>query len=358
MKKIAFLVLTLNLAIFSFASAQTQSIVDGDLIKTADNPDVYIVKIVGAKKFKRLILNPDIFNSYGHLKWSDIKTVDQATEDQFKVSTLVIEVNNDGSVADPKVYRISSSANSDVGEKRWFDLSASEFEQAGFDWDSIYHINHTEASKSFYPEKTELKYVDVENENKETTSTPEEPTTPTVPETPTATTTQPTTPTPEPVVYKTSITVTKRFDSPSGLSIPGSGTVIGKFIIHNDLNATSQSAIIKNVGISLSGSLAKMDGRKLYVYKDSVSSSNLLASYTYPDGSNEMSSPAISEHDFTDINVIENKDQTFLITLDTLGSVEGNSVTVSVSSITWSDGTTDLISEAEGLPLALGTLTY
>ncbi|MFA6897749.1 MAG: hypothetical protein WCQ96_05740, partial [Patescibacteria group bacterium] len=55
------------------------AIVDGDIVKSnATNSDgtpaissldVYIVKTVGTKKFKRLVLNPNIFASYSHLKW-------------------------------------------------------------------------------------------------------------------------------------------------------------------------------------------------------------------------------------------------------------------------------------------------
>lgn len=125
-------------------------IIDGDLIRVSGTFDIYIVKIIGAKKFKRLILNPDIFNFYGHLKWGNIKDVDQVTVDGFVLSNLIIEVNADGSVVDNKVYRVSSAAGSDTGEKRWLNMSATQFEAAGYDWDAIYKINHTEASENFY----------------------------------------------------------------------------------------------------------------------------------------------------------------------------------------------------------------
>ena len=144
----------------NFADAQAV-IVDGDLVKTSDNPDVYIVKIINNKKFKRLILNPDIFNSYGHLRWENIKTVSQGVVDGYALSEFVIEVNADGSVFDPKVYRVRSAANSDVGERRWLNISSAEFNSAGFDWDSIYHVNHTEASVNFYPTGAELRYADI-----------------------------------------------------------------------------------------------------------------------------------------------------------------------------------------------------
>lgn len=144
----------------SYSSA-AENIVDGDLVKIADNPDVYIVKLVGVKKFKRLILNPDIFNSYGHLRWDKIKTIDQGAIDAFIPSELVIEVNADGSVADPKVYRVASTAGSDVGERRWLNITAAEFEAAGYDWDSLYKVNHREAAPDFYPTKAVLTYQEV-----------------------------------------------------------------------------------------------------------------------------------------------------------------------------------------------------
>lgn len=156
----------LAVAVFAFFGAgevSAQAIRDGDLVKTVSSPDVYIVKIVeespgNISKFKRLILNPAIFDSYGHLSWDDIKETSQEVLDTFTTSDLVIEVNPDGTVADPKIYRVSSAADSDVGERRWLNLTAAEFEYMGFDWQALYKINHTEASVSFYPEADAVTY--------------------------------------------------------------------------------------------------------------------------------------------------------------------------------------------------------
>lgn len=167
------LTILLVVPVFVFTASYShaaQNIVDGDLVTVFSNPDIYIIKIVGVKKFKRLILNPDIFNSYGHLKWSNVKTIDQATIDLYKLSELVIEINSDGSVADPKVYRVVSSVNSDIGERSWLNLTASEFETAGYDWDSLFHVNHKEALPDFYPTKNPLTYQDVENIKKASSS--------------------------------------------------------------------------------------------------------------------------------------------------------------------------------------------
>jgi hypothetical protein len=140
-----------------------ENIPDGGLMRQAGTFDIYIAKIAacssialcergGSKKFKRLILNPEIFNSYGHLKWSDVRNVSASTMAAYQTSDLVIEVNPDGSIANSKVYRISSAADSDVGQKQWLNVTASQFEAAGLDWDSIYKINRKEASADFYQE--------------------------------------------------------------------------------------------------------------------------------------------------------------------------------------------------------------
>lgn len=105
---------------------------DGDLVRETDEFDVYIVKLVGDKKFKRLILNPDVFNMYGHLKWGDIQVVADGTLADYTTSELVREINDD------KVYKLYPDG--DVGTKKWVE-SLDCFTSQGFDWDSVYIIN-------------------------------------------------------------------------------------------------------------------------------------------------------------------------------------------------------------------------
>ncbi len=141
--------------ILSATPAHAQTINDGDTVRVTGSIDVYIVKIVGAKKFKRLVLNPQIFNSYGQLSWSAIKDVDQATMNEFTDSNLVQHVNAQGVVVDPKIYAITSSANNydpnKTGTKRWLNITGAQFSAAGLDWDSVYKINDLEAADTFYP---------------------------------------------------------------------------------------------------------------------------------------------------------------------------------------------------------------
>ncbi len=119
------------------------AIVDGDIVSpdaafvdddgnTYYPHDVFIVKIVGSKTFKRLILNPQVFESYGHLKWSNIKRISAATVKSYKTSALVRAVN------DPKVYVLAP--NGDMGTKQWVD-DIPCFTSKGYDWDAVYEIN-------------------------------------------------------------------------------------------------------------------------------------------------------------------------------------------------------------------------
>ena len=80
--------------------AQAADIVDGDLIRAEGDVDVFIVKLINNKKFKRLILNPAVFNKYDHLYWENIKDVSQETVDQHTTTSLVRAVD------DKRVYKL------------------------------------------------------------------------------------------------------------------------------------------------------------------------------------------------------------------------------------------------------------
>jgi hypothetical protein len=94
--------------------------------------DVFIMKYVGDKKFKRLVLNPQVFESYGHLEWGNIKTV---TVSELEAFSSADAVRADG---DDKVYKLFPDG--DIGTKRWVE-SLDCFNTKGYDWDSVYIIN-------------------------------------------------------------------------------------------------------------------------------------------------------------------------------------------------------------------------
>lgn len=146
MKKIIRIaILIIILCIFSFINlslldSYAFSIVDGDLIRNSNASgesrfDIYIVKLINNKKFKRLILSPKVFLSYGHLDPSNVIEIDQATMDSYLTSDLV------RAEGDSNVYRLYPQG--DTGEKRWIK-SAEIFNNFGYDWDSIYTINQVD----------------------------------------------------------------------------------------------------------------------------------------------------------------------------------------------------------------------
>jgi len=117
------------------------TIIDGDLIRNPNAQDItkfdiYIVKLINNKKFKRLILSPHVFESYEHLSWDNIKNIDQTTMDVYTTSNLVRAANN------TKVYKLT--ADGDTGIKQWLNITAEEFISQGYDSDSIYEINATD----------------------------------------------------------------------------------------------------------------------------------------------------------------------------------------------------------------------
>lgn len=123
--------LILFLLFFAFTlNADASTIPEGAIVKTADNPDVYIVKYNNGKQYKRLVLNLQVFKSYGHLKWENLLTIPQSEMDSFTISDLVrIDGTSD-------VYQLMP--NGDVGNKY---LISSTY---GFDTDGIYIINETD----------------------------------------------------------------------------------------------------------------------------------------------------------------------------------------------------------------------
>lgn len=127
------LFLLLGMSFSTMSIAETIGIAEGAIIKTAENPDVYIIKYKNGKQFKRLILNPQVFESYGHLRWEDILTVNQSVMDSFTISDLV---RVDGQT---DIYRLAP--NGDVGTKISLELAIG---YVGYDLDSVYTINEVD----------------------------------------------------------------------------------------------------------------------------------------------------------------------------------------------------------------------
>ncbi len=121
---------------------------EGDLIRNPNAEgmaqfDIYIVKLINDKKFKRLILSPHVFESYEHFDkdgngdpWNDVLDVNQTTMDEYTTSDLVRVAGG------TKVYQLT--ADGDTGTKQWLNMTAEQFVSEGYDGDSIYEINATD----------------------------------------------------------------------------------------------------------------------------------------------------------------------------------------------------------------------
>src|SRR3989344_269401 len=93
----------------AFSSAQAHVVVyphevglqEGNTVQINDasDPDVFIVNEHG---YKRLLLSPQIFSLYGHLRYGDIRRVGRDILEMFPTSALVRNCETN----DPKVYAL------------------------------------------------------------------------------------------------------------------------------------------------------------------------------------------------------------------------------------------------------------
>ncbi len=119
----------------NFSITNSQYITEGAIIQAYGDIDVYIVKYVGLKKFKRLVLSPSVFASYGHLKWENLMKVTPGTLKGFTTSSLVRSASNG------RMYVLYPSG--DMGTRRYIP-SMAVFNRNGYDLDSVYEINGTD----------------------------------------------------------------------------------------------------------------------------------------------------------------------------------------------------------------------
>ncbi|MBI2065146.1 MAG: DUF5011 domain-containing protein [Candidatus Yanofskybacteria bacterium] len=112
---------------------------EGDTVSAtgSSDPDIYIVNAWG---YKRLFLNPAIFNFYAHLGWSRVKSVVSGARDAFPTSGLFrnCEVN------DTKVYAVDATGE-DSGVLHWVNMTGDQAvtEDANF-FKKVFCVNNNE----------------------------------------------------------------------------------------------------------------------------------------------------------------------------------------------------------------------
>ena len=108
---------------------------DGSLMVLAGTSDLYQAHVVDGTLFKRLILNPAVFDGYG-FQLSAVRSVEQAEFDRWATTDLA-RLGDDA-----RVWRLFPDGGE--GVRRWLDITPQQFEAAGFDWDAVTSINQTE----------------------------------------------------------------------------------------------------------------------------------------------------------------------------------------------------------------------
>jgi len=130
------------------AKPEDYGLKEGDLIRAEGDFDIFIISQYG---YKRLFLNPVIFNMYGHLGgWSSVKTVRPQVRDAFITSNYYRYIDS------PKVYQLEITGG-DTGKLHWLNMSGENFLSQGGKPESVFIINKSELN--WYPkaaDKTSL----------------------------------------------------------------------------------------------------------------------------------------------------------------------------------------------------------
>jgi len=123
-----------------FTNLSALGLIDGNTISAvgSDDPDIYIVNDWG---YKRLFLNPIIFNFYGHLGgFSRVKSVTSTTRNMLVTSGLFRNCEID----DTKVYGIETTGE-DAGTLHWVNTSGAQAVQDDPDFfKKVFCINTNE----------------------------------------------------------------------------------------------------------------------------------------------------------------------------------------------------------------------
>ncbi len=93
---------------------------EGDIVgsNNASDPDIYIVNETG---FKRLFISPTIFSFYGHLRYENVKRLNDTVVDSFPTSALFRNCES----GDTKVYALEVRGE-DMAVLHWVNLSGEQ----------------------------------------------------------------------------------------------------------------------------------------------------------------------------------------------------------------------------------------
>lgn len=143
------------LAVFAawalWSPADAQSACGRSFIQQIGEEDVYLVKTENGEMFKRLMLNPDAFTAYG-CAWKKIRKVSPSDLDDYRTSTL-------GRVPGKNPVYLFRQTGDDSGEYRHLNMTPSEFERAGYNWDAVILIS--EGDLNAWTERSDITCSDL-----------------------------------------------------------------------------------------------------------------------------------------------------------------------------------------------------
>jgi hypothetical protein len=175
--------------------------------------------------------------------------------------------------------------------------------------------------------------------------------------------------------YKTKITVAHAAGAPSGARSAGTDSVVAMFVVSNSANVSGQEALVRSMDLAISTSISQAAGTTRYVkiYRDSVSSGNLLITTglvgtegqagLLGSARNEATNPVfqLGTDNFTAVSIDAGASRTFIVTLDTNDAAVGSktlTVGLAAGDLAWSDGYSSQLTAVDSLPLTGKTLTY
>lgn len=167
--------------------------------------------------------------------------------------------------------------------------------------------------------------------------------------------------------YKTKVSIAKDVTSPSGASTATVNQTVLVFNVINTGNTANQDATVSDLALNLStsGAWTTTTVRTIKVYKNSVSTANLVGTKTFA-VANALASVAFDGYDagasLTDVAIGSGSTVKFIVLVDSNEApTTTGRLTVSIPStngIEWTDGVTADIVTVDTLPLDGGTLTY
>lgn len=164
-------------------------------------------------------------------------------------------------------------------------------------------------------------------------------------------------------LVRAKLTLAHAADSPSGAASAASEQTVAKFVATNSANVGNYSVTITKLNFAISStSNSTTNTSTLNVYKDSVSTANLLVTTNY--GLNQATYvDTVLGNLSTSLEIASGSSKTILVTLETSDGGFTSSDTLSVgmaaaNDIVWGDGASTVYQTVDTLPLAGKTLVY